>query len=212
MHPSPLSSLLVVASIAAPTLHAGSPAVPSPESAFRDADSAMAAACAARQLASFRGFLDGASVFVTRGGPVRGPDEIAAAWAPFFEAGGPVLRWGPEEGWASRDGALGVTSGPFTLVQEGAEAVTGRYLTVWRRGEDGRLRVAFDLSRRPPLPAGARRTEETRLRADGLDVTYGSYAGAAGAEAGHYVRVNVEGGPDIETAIEHPRPPAPGEE
>jgi len=85
----------------------------------RDADRAMARACAARDRAAFARFLDGESIFVTRGGPARGASEIAAAWSALFEDGGPRLRWEPDESLRSEDGALAVTTGPVAGPRSG---------------------------------------------------------------------------------------------
>ncbi len=72
------------------------------------------------------------------------------------------LEWSPGTGRASCDGQLAVTLGPWTYRQDTLVA-TGIYLTVWRRGPEGRWTVVLDhgidvpaaaLGPLSPLPAG----------------------------------------------------------
>ena len=72
------------------------------------------------------------------------------------------LDWSPGTGRASCDGQLAVTLGPWTYRQDTLVA-TGIYLTIWRRGPEGRWTVVLDhgidvpaaaLGPLSPLPAG----------------------------------------------------------
>jgi uncharacterized protein (TIGR02246 family) len=90
------------------------------------------------------------------GGIIEGRDAVARGWAPFFEPDAPVsLRWRPVHGEVAGSGDLGYTWGEFTRTVrdgEGLEAVfSGSYVTVWRRGDDGRWRAVLDIGT-PPEP------------------------------------------------------------
>jgi ketosteroid isomerase-like protein len=61
---------------------------------------------------------------------------------------GAALRWQPV--WSEAGGDLGYTTGRWQLHARGpdgkeAKIETGTYVTVWRRQDDGRWKIAFDL-------------------------------------------------------------------
>jgi ketosteroid isomerase-like protein len=63
-----------------------------------------------------------------------------------------VLDWAPVHAEASTDGSLGFTWGRWVLYRAATPGSrsTGKYLTVWRRGPDGRWRVAADIGNQAP--------------------------------------------------------------
>ena len=66
-----------------------------------------------------------------------------------------VLDWTPVHAEASADGSLGWTWGRYALYRKDSpdSKATGKYLTVWRRGADGRWRAAADIGNQtPPTP------------------------------------------------------------
>jgi ketosteroid isomerase-like protein len=91
---------------------------------------------------AFRDHLAEDAVELAAGQPVRGREAIAKALeeAP----GGPrtQLEWAPEDGTVSGD--LGYTWGHYTLTTNG-ESRHGKYLSVWRRGQDGTWKVIADI-------------------------------------------------------------------
>lgn len=96
---------------------------------------------------AFRAAIDADARFV--GNEVlRGPDAIAAAWAPFFAADGPRIAWRPRFVEVLESGQLALTRGPYRIDtrNEDGNLVTrwGTFNSVWRRAPDGRWRVVFD--------------------------------------------------------------------
>jgi ketosteroid isomerase-like protein len=90
------------------------------------------------------------------GGITEGRDAVVRDWAPFFEPdASATLRWRPLHGEIASSGDLGYTWGEFTSTvrdSEGPETVsTGSYVTVWRRGDDGRWLAVLDIGP-PPEP------------------------------------------------------------
>ncbi len=79
---------------------------------------------------------------------LHGPDNIVAAWAPFFQAGGPVVRWRPEFVEVLESGDLAMTRGPYlvtTVDANGAEKHEwGTFNSVWKRSQDASWQVVFD--------------------------------------------------------------------
>jgi ketosteroid isomerase-like protein len=91
--------------------------------------------------AGFLEFLAESSVVL---GPQPVPGRAATEDGP---APGAPLRWRPDLASISGQGDFGWASGPFlSYATSTAEppAAAGHYLTVWRRGEDGRWRVLLD--------------------------------------------------------------------
>jgi ketosteroid isomerase-like protein len=183
--------------------------------AIADADRSLAAAIAARDEAAFRRHLDPEAAFGGGAGRyAEGPDAVVAAWARFLDPAGPLLAWEPDVAWVSASGDLGYSRGAATLTgPDGALRWSGRYVTLWRRGADGRFRVLADLGDEDPAPLAALARETTRSyasRAGDLEARTGRLTGDGGRHAGVWmtVRVREAGGwrTAIDTAI-----PAPAE-
>jgi ketosteroid isomerase-like protein len=84
----------------------------------------------------------------------HGREAVARAWAPFFEPGAKSsLTWEPVRAEVAASGDLGYTVGDYvlrTLGEDGAVAEkTGAYVTVWRKGGDGKWRAALDIGTVP---------------------------------------------------------------
>ena len=104
-------------------------------------------AAEARDIVAFRSFIDADARFVASD-VRRGVDEVAAAWAPFFAADGPAIRWRPGVVEVLDDGRLALSRGPYRVIATNSdgESVTywGTFNSVWRLNEDGVWRVVFD--------------------------------------------------------------------
>lgn len=111
------------------------------------AEVAFSKAAERRDLAAFSDLLDDDARFVT-GEVLRGPEAITGAWAPFFEADGPAIRWRPAIVEVIDDGTLAVSRGPYRIRGRDADGNTreswGTFNSVWRRTPDGSWRVLFD--------------------------------------------------------------------
>jgi len=91
----------------------------------------------------------------------HGPQEVAEAWADYLDPGsGESLQWGPQEVTVASAGDLAYSIGEFLYRardKDGAPvALTGTYLSVWTRDENGRWRITVDgpLAAREPMPPG----------------------------------------------------------
>jgi ketosteroid isomerase-like protein len=83
------------------------------------------------------------------------PVRLREAWGaapPPAGAKPPTLDWHPVIAGVARSGALGFTSGPFTLTDPTGARPPGHgvYFSVWRRGTDGVWKVAADAGIRTP--------------------------------------------------------------
>jgi uncharacterized protein (TIGR02246 family) len=94
------------------------------------------------------------AVFLGSGGVLEGREAIVAAWSPLFAADREtVLRWQPHTVEVAASGDLAYTIGDYqssTTLPDGSIArVAGTYVSIWKRGEDGKWRVVVD-SGTPP--------------------------------------------------------------
>ena len=156
---------------------------------LEESDLALARATASHDVAAFAALLDPGCLFGGPGGWKEGPAAVVEAWKPFLTAGGPLLQWSPDEAHVAAQGDLGVTSGRWMRLAGGSSA-GGRYLTVWRRGEDGRgWRVLLDVAVVPPVAGADRKTTRRITSATGdLEATAGTYT-RAGAPGGIWASV-----------------------
>lgn len=232
----PLLAAALLAAAPSPPAAASAPAAspaappsaavaPSPAVApLFEADLAFARAVATGDRAAFADLLEPDALF---GGATQLRDGRAAVvegWAPLLEPSSPKLTWAPADGERSTSGDLGYTIGHSRFEGPGPDGKPrvneGRYLTVWRRGADGRWRVLFDLSYDPERVAAAppdlKRTPVRRARAAAGDLSaeMGLWAGidpASGPQSGAYlvVRRRQPGGaalPDVATLTTFRKP------
>ena len=122
------------------------------------ADRAFAAATAARGLDGWMSFIAPDAVRMGRmANPVRGTAAIRASDAAIFADPAVRLTWDPVDAGAF-DATHGWTIGRSQVHRRAADgsdqvASTGRYITIWRRGEDGRWLVVLDTGAQDPAPA-----------------------------------------------------------
>lgn len=88
-------------------------------------------------------------LFPGSGELARGPDAIRRVLS-----GGPpsVWRWSPVAGDAAASGDLGFTVGEATIATQGDAPVYSKYLSLWRREADGRIRFIADGGNLRPAP------------------------------------------------------------
>ena len=100
-----------------------------------------------------RWIADDGMMLGARAAPVRGPEQARQAFATFPATG--HFAWAPIEALtkASQDGSLGFTIGEARIAATPSQATYSKYLTVWRRGHDGRYRWIFDTGSDRPAPA-----------------------------------------------------------
>jgi ketosteroid isomerase-like protein len=197
----------MLATLLAAALAAGA----DPADTVRAADLAMARAVDARDAAAFEAWVDAEAIFVGDGRLLRGRRAVADAWRVYFAPAGPRLAWAPERVEVAASGDLAFTTGRFVWegeVRPGERGrVTGAYVTVWRRGEDGSWRALFDASLEPAerLGPGLVRDAVRTVSSAGGELEAKAGTWTRGAERGAFVTVSRRAasgaGPSVDTAV-----------
>ena len=120
--------------------------------AMMKADRDFDQAAADRNIERFLSFVAENAAFDSAEG--RGREAVRKAWAPFFEANGPSLRWKPTRAESLVAGDVGYTIGTWERHAKDARGNDvvrrGQYLTVWRKQKDGSWQAAFDTGSTAP--------------------------------------------------------------
>jgi ketosteroid isomerase-like protein len=104
-------------------------------------ETAFAKTMAERDHAAFTSFLADEAVFLGRT-TQRGRVAVAAAWKRYYESPKAPFSWRPDRVEVLDSGTLGMTSGP--VFDESGQRI-GTFNSVWRRDQDGRWRIVFDI-------------------------------------------------------------------
>ena len=106
----------------------------------RAAETAFAAAFAARDVAGFRRLLAPDTIWMGKA-PLHGPEAVMAAWNGYLTSPKPPFSWSPDLVLVLPSGDLARTTGPV-LNAEGK--TVSRFQSIWRRKSDGVWEIVFD--------------------------------------------------------------------
>jgi len=134
-----LAVLAVALALAGTASPAADPA--SPRDAVLRTERAFARTMAERDHAAFARFLADDAVFVSSGTVLRGKDEVARAWKPFFDGDEAPFSWEPEIVEVLAAGNLALSTGP---VRDATGRAVGTFNSIWRLEPDGAWRIVFD--------------------------------------------------------------------
>jgi uncharacterized protein (TIGR02246 family) len=89
--------------------------------------------------------------------PVEGKAAIRAYVGGSLKLPGFAITWTPKQAEVSQAGDLGYTTGTNAITVPAADGRTttmeGRYVTIWRKGKDGKWRCSIDSWSPAPAPA-----------------------------------------------------------
>lgn len=106
----------------------------------RAAETAFAAAFAARDLSGFRALLAPDTIWMGKEA-LHGPDAVMKAWNGYLTAAKPPFSWAPDLVLVLPSGDLARTSGPV-LDPDGK--LIARFQSIWRRKPAGGWEIVFD--------------------------------------------------------------------
>ncbi len=106
-----------------------------------DTERAFAQTMADRNHAAFVAFLSDEAIFFSGPDPLRGKQEVAAAWKRFYERPQPPFSWSPETVEVLESGTLALSSGP---VLDPSGRLVATFTSVWRQEAPGVWRIVFD--------------------------------------------------------------------
>jgi ketosteroid isomerase-like protein len=106
----------------------------------RAAETAFAAAFAARDVPGFRRFLAPDTIWMGKEA-LHGPEAVMAAWNGLLTSPKPPFSWSPDLVLVLPSGDLARTTGP---VLDADGKLTARFQSVWRRKVTGVWEIVFD--------------------------------------------------------------------
>lgn len=136
-----LAALSIMAYATALAASPSSPTLETLEQEVADTERAFAQSMADRDHAAFTSFLSDEAVFFSGTTPVRGKQDVAASWKPFFEGPSAPFSWAPEDVEVLDSGTLALSTGP---VRNPEGKVIGTFTSIWRLDAAGTWRVVFD--------------------------------------------------------------------
>ena len=110
-----------------------------------DTERAFAATMADRDHDAFTSYLSEESVFFSGEAPLRGKQQVADAWKPYFEGPDAPFSWEPQQVEVLDSGTLALSSGPV-LDPDGKLIAT--FTSIWRLDASGNWRIIFDKGNR----------------------------------------------------------------
>jgi uncharacterized protein (TIGR02246 family) len=125
------------------------PARTAPHEELLKVDREWARTAATRDLEQIVSYWTDDAVIYTPGeAPVAGKEAIRKYVGESLKVPGFAITWTPTRAEVSRSGDLGYTIGTNSITvpgnQGGTATVEGRYVTVWKKGQDGRWRCVID--------------------------------------------------------------------
>ena len=106
-----------------------------------DTERAFAQTMADRDHDAFRTFLSEEAVFFSGSSPLRGRQQVADAWKPYFEGPDAPFSWEPETVVVLDSGTLALSTGPVR--NPGGQRVA-TFNSIWRLEPNGEWRIVFD--------------------------------------------------------------------
>ncbi len=106
-----------------------------------DTEQAFAKTMADRDYPAFKSFLSDEAVFFSGTTPLRGKQQVADAWKPYFEQADAPFSWQPEQVVVLDSGTLALSTGP---VWDSTGKLVATFNSIWRRDSNGDWRIIFD--------------------------------------------------------------------
>ena len=106
-----------------------------------DTERAFARTMAERDHTAFVRFVSDEAVFFSGTKVLRGKQQVADAWKPYYQSPTAPFSWQPEQVEVLQSGSLAISSGP---VRDAQGKVIATFSSVWRLEAPGVWRIVFD--------------------------------------------------------------------
>ena len=106
-----------------------------------DTERAFARTMAERDHAAFVRFVSEEAVFFSGTKVLRGKQQVADAWKPYYQGPTAPFSWQPEQVEVLQSGALALSSGP---VRDAQGKLIATFSSSWRQEAPGVWRIVFD--------------------------------------------------------------------
>ncbi len=106
-----------------------------------DTERAFARTMAERDHAAFVRFVSEEAVFFSGTKVLRGKQQVADGWKPYYQGPTAPFSWQPEQVEVLQSGALALSSGP---VRDAQGKLIATFSSVWRLEAPGVWRIVFD--------------------------------------------------------------------
>jgi ketosteroid isomerase-like protein len=106
-----------------------------------DTERAFARTMADRDHEAFTSFLSNEAIFFAGEKPLRGKQQVADAWKPFFEEPEAPFSWEPQTVVVLDSGTLALSSGP---VRDPGGKQVATFNSIWRLDPGGQWQIVFD--------------------------------------------------------------------
>ena len=94
-----------------------------------------------RDFEGFKSYLSEEAVFFSGSRVLRGKQEVAAAWEPYFKEPSAPFFWEPDQVEVLESGTLALSSGP---VRNANGKLLGTFTSIWRLEDTNKWRIIFD--------------------------------------------------------------------
>ena len=94
-----------------------------------------------RDFEAFTSFLADETIFFSGETPLRGKQQVADAWKPFFQEPQAPFSWAPVTVVVLDSGTLALSAGP---VKDPDGSQVGAFNSIWRLEPDGTWQIIFD--------------------------------------------------------------------
>ena len=106
-----------------------------------DTERAFASTMSERDHDAFTSFLSDETIFFSGETPLRGKQQVADAWKPYFQEPGAPFSWEPQTVVVLDSGTLALSTGPVRD-PDGKQVAT--FNSIWRPDPDGTWQIIFD--------------------------------------------------------------------
>lgn len=127
------------------TVSAEAPGLQQLQRQVEDTERAFALTMAERDHGAFKDFLSDEAIFFAEESVLRGKQQVAEAWKPYFEGSEAPFSWEPQAVVVLDSGTLALSSGP---VRGPGGNVVATFNSVWRLEPDGQWKIVFDKGNR----------------------------------------------------------------